>query len=86
MKILVLLQQTTSVQTRLQDKYWHLLTPDMYVSYGWLEPLLNCLHRSPDTATVSPVIRHTIQPKPVESIGNRVYLSGLPIYQNIQPY
>ena len=57
------------------------LNPDLYVSEGWLEPLLECLESNPNVATASPAIRHLTTGEPIKAIGNEIYLSGLTYLQ-----
>jgi N-acetylglucosaminyl-diphospho-decaprenol L-rhamnosyltransferase len=59
------------------------INPDLYVSEGWFEPLMDCLESDPDIATISPAIRHLAQPEAIEAIGNQVHLSGLTYLQQI---
>lgn len=59
------------------------INPDLYVSEGWFEPLMDPLKNDPNIATISPTIRHLAQPEAIEAIGNQVHLSGLTYLQKI---
>lgn len=65
-----------------KGKYLAFVNPDIYVSDGWLEPLLLHLQNNPNIGSVSPVINHGKPPKMIRSGGNRVYISGLTFLRN----